>query len=59
MNCPICGKPVDVGVAYSGAEVYHLDCAKYAPMMVETRKFVQSAFPDKVAKNGKDVCDSV
>lgn len=57
MNCPICGKVVDIGIEYGDADVYHLECIKYAPMMVETRKFVQSAFPDKVAKNGQDVCN--
>lgn len=50
-KCGICGKPTESVVDERYGVMYHLECLKNDPKMVETRKRTQEACPHKVKKD--------
>ena len=45
--CSICGKLTMSGVDYEDADVYHMECLKHSPKMIETREITQKYAPER------------
>jgi len=55
MLCPLCEKPVKTsleGVDKEGVLVYHLECLKRTPGIIEARKQAQLVQPERVSHDG-------